>query len=106
MINPTQPEPQPLVYGEIDEGLVFIPRARADELIAGGDFEACWPIQEMPSFMPGDLLARPGVITRYLLDGDFVSFPLLCEHDPVRDLRSRGWICERDDATVLEASGY
>lgn len=106
MDDPVKPEPQPLVYGEIDDGLVFIPRARAEELIESGDYDVVWPAQEMREVLPPDLLSAYGVLTATLLDGDYVKIPLQGKEQLVRELESRGWECEEDDAMVLEASGY
>jgi hypothetical protein len=101
-----QLKPEPLVYGEIDDGLVFIARGRAEELIATGDWESTWPAQEMRRLLPEDLLSRYGVVTSTLLDGDFLSIPSASEDELVAELELRGWSCQRDDAVVLEASGY
>jgi hypothetical protein len=99
-------DPEPLVYGEVDNGLVFIGIARAEELIATGDWEAVWPAQEMRRLLPADLLSRYGVIEDTLLDGAFVRIPCECEKELVAELEARGWECQRDDGMVLEASGY
>jgi len=98
--------PEPLVYGEIDDGLVFIGLARAKQLIDSGDWETSWPAREMRGLLPADLVARYGVVTSTLLDGDYLSIPTQHEAELVAELESRGWTCERDDAMVLEASGY
>jgi hypothetical protein len=98
--------PVPLVYGEIHDGLVFIPVERAEELIESGDPGTAWPAQEMRGPLPADLLTRYGEVRTSLLDGDFVSIALGCEDELVTELEARGWSCERDDTMVLEASGY
>lgn len=106
MSDEAQLKPEPLVYGEIDQGLVFIAARRAEDLIETGEWEHVWPAREMVKILPADLVSQYGVLQSTLMDGDFVSIPLHHEDALVRELETRGWDCERDDAMVMEASGY
>lgn len=107
-MTPTQNDKQ-LVYGEIDDGLVFLSRARAEELVEIRDATGespTWPAQEMLDLFPAEVIRRYGELRDTLMDGAFPVLHTSSEAELVAELEQLGWTCERDDALVLEASGY
>ena len=65
-----------------------------------------WPAQEALKWFPRDIIRDYGRIEDSIHNGSFLSIPTDSEKPIVSILSLIGYICTRDDKTIMNASGY